>query len=244
MSSGMENESVHFESGPSSDARTIRSASSSATWRRTSTCANRASSPTLMQRRLATMHPGPSRGVKQAGFRVLVTAYMPAVLVEIGFGTNAEEARFISSAAASSAIAAAIADAAVEYLEQARAPRRGGRRRRDGVARAPAPAAPDRVGPLAVDVAGLDFQNPDRARLRHRRLRCASSPASCDLERARRARHEGGERSSRGTARRRRASAEFAGRDDQRRRAREPGLDAVRREHLPWLAAHLPAARA
>ncbi|HZS59854.1 MAG TPA: N-acetylmuramoyl-L-alanine amidase, partial [Gemmatimonadaceae bacterium] len=47
----------------------------------------------IIQRRLAKIHPGPDRGVKQAGFRVLVTAYMPAVLVEIGFGTNAAEAR-------------------------------------------------------------------------------------------------------------------------------------------------------
>ena len=62
------------------------------------------------------MHPGPSRGVKQAGFRVLVTAYMPAVLVEIGFGTNPSEAAFISDPAKQSAIASAIADAAMEYL--------------------------------------------------------------------------------------------------------------------------------
>ena len=47
----------------------------------------------LVQRRLARMHPGPNRGVKQAGFKVLVTAFMPSVLVELGFGSNPAEAR-------------------------------------------------------------------------------------------------------------------------------------------------------
>jgi len=70
----------------------------------------------LIQQRLKTMHPGPSRGVKQAGFRVLVTAYMPAVLVEIGFGTNPREAQFISDARKQDAIAGAVAEAAVDYL--------------------------------------------------------------------------------------------------------------------------------
>lgn len=71
-----------------------------------------------IQRRLGRAHPGPSRGVKQAGFRVLVTAFMPSVLVEIGFGTNAEEARYIASARGQEALASAIAAATVEYLEQ------------------------------------------------------------------------------------------------------------------------------
>jgi N-acetylmuramoyl-L-alanine amidase len=54
--------------------------------------------------------------VKQAGFLVLVTAYMPAVLVEIGFGTNADEARFITNKANQRKLADAIADATQEYL--------------------------------------------------------------------------------------------------------------------------------
>jgi N-acetylmuramoyl-L-alanine amidase len=70
----------------------------------------------LIQQRLGKMHPGPSRGVKQAGFRVLVTAFMPAVLVEIGFGTNTSEAAYISDGKNQDALAAAIADAAMEYL--------------------------------------------------------------------------------------------------------------------------------
>ncbi len=70
-----------------------------------------------IQGRLARTHPGPSRGVKQAGFMVLVTAFMPAVLVEIGFGTNPSEAAYISSEAGQHSIAASVADAAMEYLQ-------------------------------------------------------------------------------------------------------------------------------
>jgi N-acetylmuramoyl-L-alanine amidase len=72
----------------------------------------------LIQGRLAGMHPGPNRGVKQAGFRVLVTAFMPSVLVEIGFGTNRNEAAYLNDGRNQSAIARAIADAAVEYLRR------------------------------------------------------------------------------------------------------------------------------
>ena len=69
-----------------------------------------------VQRSLARMHPGPDRGVKQAGFRVLVTAFMPAVLVEIGFGTNAAEARYLRDPGRQREIAASIADATMQYL--------------------------------------------------------------------------------------------------------------------------------
>ena len=69
-----------------------------------------------IQGALRRVHPGPNRGVKQAGFRVLVTAYMPAVLVEVGFGTNGAEAAYISSESGQRALASAIADAAAEYM--------------------------------------------------------------------------------------------------------------------------------
>lgn len=72
----------------------------------------------MIQAKLGDMHPGPSRGVKQAGFRVLVTSFMPAVLVEIGFGTNPKEAQFLSNPTKQDALAVAIADAAMEYLEK------------------------------------------------------------------------------------------------------------------------------
>jgi N-acetylmuramoyl-L-alanine amidase len=71
----------------------------------------------IIQRRLSAISPGPSRGVKQAGFRVLVTAFMPAVLVEIGFGTNGTEARYLADARKQDAIAAAVATAAEQYLD-------------------------------------------------------------------------------------------------------------------------------
>jgi len=72
----------------------------------------------IVQRHLHGVHPGPNRGVKQAAFTVLVSALMPAVLVEIGFGTNAEEAAFMAAPAKQRAMAGAIAGATMEYLER------------------------------------------------------------------------------------------------------------------------------
>jgi N-acetylmuramoyl-L-alanine amidase len=70
----------------------------------------------LIQDQLATFHPGVNRGVKQANFAVLRTSFMPAVLVEIGFGSNPEESRFLTTPERQKQIGAAIADAAVAYL--------------------------------------------------------------------------------------------------------------------------------
>jgi N-acetylmuramoyl-L-alanine amidase len=72
----------------------------------------------ILQRHIGTVHPGPDRGVKQAGFRVLVGAFMPAVLLELGFGTNTADAEFLASPVRQRTIARAVADATMEYLER------------------------------------------------------------------------------------------------------------------------------
>ena len=58
-----------------------------------------------------------NRGVKTAGFHVLLGAQMPAVLVEVGFVSNREEARQLRSASHRKKIASAIADGVNRYAE-------------------------------------------------------------------------------------------------------------------------------
>lgn len=82
----------------------------------------------MVQRGLRTVHPGPDRGVKQAGFVVLDGAFMPSVLVEVGFGTNAAEAAYLRSADGQAALARALADATAAYLERYGSRRAGSRR--------------------------------------------------------------------------------------------------------------------
>jgi N-acetylmuramoyl-L-alanine amidase len=72
----------------------------------------------LIQGAMRTVHPGPNRGVKQAGLAVLVTAFMPAVLVEIGFGTNPAEASYISNTQRQAELAERLADAIERYLAE------------------------------------------------------------------------------------------------------------------------------
>jgi N-acetylmuramoyl-L-alanine amidase len=113
----MENEVVRFESGPSAqggDALSfiLTDMKQNEHLREANELAD------IIQRRVGQVHPGPNRGVKQAGFAVLVKAYMPAVLVEIGYGTNAADAAYMSDAARMDELAAAISDGVVEYLKR------------------------------------------------------------------------------------------------------------------------------
>lgn len=73
---------------------------------------------TLIQGGLKEVHPGTNRGVKQAGFAVLVTAFMPAVLVEVGFGSNRSDAAFMTDPKGQEQLASSIADAVVKYLAE------------------------------------------------------------------------------------------------------------------------------
>jgi N-acetylmuramoyl-L-alanine amidase len=70
----------------------------------------------LVQHKLKTVHTGDSRGVRQAGFMVLTTARRPAILVELGYSTNPDDGRFLTTHASQKAMAYALADAVVEYL--------------------------------------------------------------------------------------------------------------------------------
>ena len=113
----MENEAVRFESGPNAQAGDALSfiltdMKQNEHLREANELAE------IIQRRVGQVHPGTNRGVKQAGFAVLVKAYMPAVLVEIGYGTNPADAAYMSDAARMDELAAAISDGVVEYLKR------------------------------------------------------------------------------------------------------------------------------
>jgi N-acetylmuramoyl-L-alanine amidase len=73
---------------------------------------------TGVQGRIARVHPGPNRGVKQAPFAVLTNAMMPSVLIELGFISNPQEERTISDAAFHKEVAEAIAQAVRDFFRR------------------------------------------------------------------------------------------------------------------------------
>jgi N-acetylmuramoyl-L-alanine amidase len=111
----MENEAIKFETGanaPRGDPLSfiINDMAQNEHLRESSDLAGE------VQRRLRAMHPGTDRGVKQANFAVLRGSFMPAILVEVGFGTNPQEASFLASPVRQTELARAISAATVEYL--------------------------------------------------------------------------------------------------------------------------------
>jgi N-acetylmuramoyl-L-alanine amidase len=73
----------------------------------------------IVQSRLAATRLGPDRGVKQAGFVVLDGAFMPAVLVEIGFITNPQEATLLAASGRQKEIARGLERAVRDFLARA-----------------------------------------------------------------------------------------------------------------------------
>ncbi len=67
--------------------------------------------------------PMSSRAIQQAPFRVLVGANMPAVLVEMGFITNAEQERQLASDPFQTSIVQALVDSIIRFRDRQAAPR-------------------------------------------------------------------------------------------------------------------------
>ena len=73
---------------------------------------------TRIQEELAAVTGSESRGVKQAPFRVLVGAAMPAVLVEVAFISNPEEEKLLGSGAYQAKIARALMRGIARYRRE------------------------------------------------------------------------------------------------------------------------------
>lgn len=70
----------------------------------------------LIQSYLQEAHTGPDLGVKQANLIVLNTASRPAILIEVGFSTNPDDAKLMTSPSGQKNLATSMADAVVAYL--------------------------------------------------------------------------------------------------------------------------------
>ena len=73
---------------------------------------------TRLQEELAAVTGSQGRGVKQAPFRVLVGAAMPAVLVEVAFISNPEEEKLLAQDAFLAKVATALARGVGRYDQE------------------------------------------------------------------------------------------------------------------------------
>ena len=71
-----------------------------------------------IQKELSKVFTSNNRGVKQAGFQVLVGASMPNVLIETGFLSNAKEERNLNKKGFRKKIARGIFNALVQYKDK------------------------------------------------------------------------------------------------------------------------------
>lgn len=72
----------------------------------------------MVQDEFGEFHQGRNRGVKQAGFIVLIGAFMPAVLVELAFISNPQEERLLASGSFQVRLSESIADAVDRFFEK------------------------------------------------------------------------------------------------------------------------------
>lgn len=72
----------------------------------------------LIQSEVDKVHDGTNRGVKQAGLMVLNTARRPAVLFEMGYSTNRQDARLLTEPSSQRRMARSIAEAIMRYLAE------------------------------------------------------------------------------------------------------------------------------
>jgi N-acetylmuramoyl-L-alanine amidase len=111
-----ENASVRFESGPAapiSELDYILNALRDDFYQRASNDLAQ-----VVQEQFGAFHPGRDRGVKQAAFRVLLGARMPAILVEVGFLSNPREARLLSTVEFQRRLADGIAEAVDRFFDR------------------------------------------------------------------------------------------------------------------------------
>ena len=76
----------------------------------------------VIQEELSKMVPSKDRGIKQAGFHVLVGASMPNVLVEVGFLSNRQECANLGKASYRKKISQAIFNALVIFKDKYESP--------------------------------------------------------------------------------------------------------------------------
>jgi len=75
-----------------------------------------------IQKQLDRVLSTPNRGVKQAGFHVLVGASMPNVLIELGFISNRDESKLLGRSSYRKKIARSIFDALVNFKDKYETP--------------------------------------------------------------------------------------------------------------------------